>query len=74
MATLEEKQQLVQDVLDLVCDRVDGGEDVAEVMLNAFSYAGYGHDTARNDERDHGLLQNQPGATRCRSLKTKRCT
>lgn len=38
MATIEEKQQVVQDVLDLVCDRVDGGEEVAEVMLNAFCF------------------------------------
>lgn len=38
MTTLEEKQQLVQDVLDLVCDRVEDGEEVAEVMLNAFGF------------------------------------
>lgn len=38
MATIEEKQELVQEVLDLICDRVDGGEEVAEVMLNAFGF------------------------------------
>lgn len=38
MATIEEKQQVVQDVLDLICDRVDGGAEVAEVMLNAFGF------------------------------------
>ena len=38
MATVEEKQELVQEVLDLICDRVDGGEEVAEVMLNAFGF------------------------------------
>lgn len=38
MATIEEKQQVVQDVLDLICDRVDSGEEVAEVMLNAFGF------------------------------------
>lgn len=38
MATIEEKQELVQEVLDLICDRVDGGKEVAEVMLNAFGF------------------------------------
>lgn len=38
MATLEEKQQVVQDVLDLICERVDGGEEVAEVALNLFGF------------------------------------
>lgn len=38
MTPLKEKQQLVQDVLDLVCDRVDGGAEVGEVMLNTFCF------------------------------------
>ena len=38
MTTLKEKQQLVQDVLDLVCDRVDSGAEVGEVMLNTFCF------------------------------------
>lgn len=38
MTTLKDKQQLVQDVLDLVCNRVDGGAEVGEVMLNTFCF------------------------------------
>lgn len=38
MATIEEKRQLVQDVLDLICDRVDSGAEVGEVMLNTFCF------------------------------------
>lgn len=35
---IEQKKQAVQEVLDLVCDRADGGEEVLEIMLNAFCF------------------------------------
>lgn len=38
MATLEEKQYLVQEALDLIADGVDSGEDFAEVVLNLFCF------------------------------------
>lgn len=38
MATLEEKQQLVQDALDFISDRVDNGPDFGEVILNLFCF------------------------------------
>lgn len=38
MATIGEKQQLVQEILDLICERVDGGDEVAEVALNLFGF------------------------------------
>lgn len=38
MTTLKEKQQLVQDVLDFISDRVDNGPDFGEVVLNLFGF------------------------------------
>lgn len=38
MKTIEEKKQVVQQALDLICERADGGEEVLEIMLNAFCF------------------------------------
>lgn len=38
MTTLEEKRQIVQDALDLMCDRVEGDSELAEVVLNLFCF------------------------------------
>lgn len=38
MTTLEEKRQVVQDALDLMCDRVEGDRELAEVVLNLFCF------------------------------------
>lgn len=38
MTTLEQKEQLVQDAIDLIADGVDSGEDFAEVVLNLFGF------------------------------------